>query len=292
MSERIVLEARDLVAGFGSTTVLHGTSLSVREGEVAAVLGLNGAGKSVTMKVLAGLVPARSGTIALDGQPLHDVDAEKRVGRGMAFMTQGRQVFPELTVEENLRLGAYLIRRKDKKRYAAALSNVYERFPRLAERRGQLAGTMSGGEQAILALSRALMSQPRILLIDEPTAGLAPVVVEGFLETLREVNQSGLTMLLVEQNVPFALRLADRAHIMQRGRIVYESDVATLDHDEMVRYLGIGRLLAPTVAAASGKAHTNGRVKSAPAKKPARTKRARTTGTAKAPAPARRRKTP
>ncbi|MCA1832101.1 MAG: ABC transporter ATP-binding protein [Actinomycetota bacterium] len=262
---RVVLEARDLKAGFGSTTVLHGTSLIVREGEVAAVLGLNGAGKSVTMKVLAGLVPVWKGTIMLDGEEIQNVEAEQRVGLGLVSMTQGRQVFPDLSVEQNLRLGAYLSRKRNRRRYGTNLESMYERFPRLAERRKQLAGTMSGGEQAILALARALMAEPKVLLIDEPTAGLAPVVVEGFLETLREINASGLTMLLVEQNVPFALRLAKHAHIMQRGRIVYESEVDSMDHQAMVRYLGIGRLLAPTVAAAG--ASTNGR---APAKGKAR----------------------
>lgn len=251
-----MLAAEDLRAGFGSTTVLHGVDLEVREGECAAILGLNGAGKSVTMKVLAGIVPAWAGRVTLDGAPITGLEAEARVGRGVAFMTQGRQVFPALTVEENIRLGAYLLRKRNRAQYAPSLAAVYERFPRLAERREQLAGTMSGGEQAILALARALIAAPRVLLIDEPTAGLAPVIIETFLETLRQLNAEGLTMLLVEQNVPFALRLAQRAHIMQRGQIVYASDVATIDRDAMVRHLGIGRLLAPTVDAAG--ASTNG----------------------------------
>ncbi len=259
MTDRpVVLEADDLRAGFGSTTVLHGTSFAVRQGEIAAILGLNGAGKSVTMKVLSGVVPCWKGRVLLNGREVQNLTAEQRVGRGLALMTQGRQVFPDLSVEENLRLGAYLLRRRDRAGYAAALASVYERFPRLAERRRQAAGTMSGGEQAILALARALMSRPKILLIDEPTAGLAPIIVEQFLETLREVNESGLTMLLVEQNVPFALRLAHRAHIMQRGRIVYESETASMDHDAMVRYLGIGRLLTPAVHAGGDAAPPNG----------------------------------
>jgi branched-chain amino acid transport system ATP-binding protein len=265
----VVLAANGLRAGFGSTTVLHGTSIEVREGEIAAILGLNGAGKSVTMKVLAGLVPAWDGTITLAGREIQRLEAEQRVGAGMAFMTQGRQVFPDLTVEENLRLGAYLLRKRDRSAYATELASLYERFPRLAERRTQPAGTMSGGEQAILALARALISRPKILLIDEPTAGLAPVVVEGFLEALREVNATGLTMLLVEQNVPFALALAHRAHIMQRGRIVYSSDVETIDHDAMVRYLGIGRLLAPAVTSSAPPASSNGAARKAPRKRAA-----------------------
>ena len=273
MTTNVVLSAADLRAGFGSTTVLHGVDLAVEAGECAAILGLNGAGKSVTMKVLAGIVEAWAGEITLNGEPVKNLEAEERVGRGMAFMTQGRQVFPALTVEENIRLGAYLLRRRDKAAYAGALAEMYERFPRLAERRGQQAGTMSGGEQAILALARALISGPKILLIDEPTAGLAPVVIETFLETLRALNAEGLTMLLVEQNVPFALRLAGRVHIMQRGRIVSRSDVATIDREELVRTLGIGRLLAASIGDAAEKVLANGAAKS---RRPVRTTRKKT----------------
>jgi branched-chain amino acid transport system ATP-binding protein len=255
-SRPVVLAVEDLRAGFGSTTVLHGVDLEVHEGECAAILGLNGAGKSVTMKVLAGIVPAWAGRIILNEEPISRLEAEARVGRGLSFMTQGRQVFPALTVEENIRLGAYLLRKRNRAEYPKRLAEIFERFPRLAERREQLAGTMSGGEQAILALARALIAGPKVLLIDEPTAGLAPVIIETFLETLQQLNAEGLTMLLVEQNVPFALRLAQRAHIMQRGTIVYASDVATIDRDAMVAHLGIGRLLAPTVDAAG--ASTNG----------------------------------
>jgi branched-chain amino acid transport system ATP-binding protein len=245
-----LLDVTDVRAGFGSNAVLHGVTMQVREGEIAGVLGLNGAGKSVTMKVLAGVVPMWSGSVALEGRDIGTLSAEERVGCGIGHVPQGRQVFPDLTVEQNLRLGAYMLRRRDRRRYAPALERTFERFPRLAERRKQYAGTLSGGEQAILALARALMSGPKLLFIDEPTAGLAPVAIERFVETLREVNSSGVAMLLVEQNVPFALRLAHRIHIMQRGRIVYEADVASLDQESMIRYLGIGRLLTASVAAA------------------------------------------
>ena len=248
-----LLETDGVRAGFGSNAVLHGVTLSVRDGEIAAVLGLNGAGKSVTMKVLAGVVPSWGGRIALSGEDINGLTAEQRVGRRIGHVPQGRQVFPDLTVEQNLRLGAYMLRRRNRRAYGPALARTYERFPRLGERRKQLAGTLSGGEQAVLALARALMSEPKLLFIDEPTAGLAPIVIESFLETLKEVNASGVSMLLVEQNVPFALRLAHRVHIMQRGRIVYESETATLDQDAMIRYLGIGRLLSPGVVAAGGK---------------------------------------
>lgn len=259
---RPLLVADEITSGFGSTKILHGVNLTVNEGECAAILGLNGAGKSVTMKVLAGLVPSWTGTITLDEARIEKTEVEQRVARGMAFMTQGRQVFADLTVEENIRLGAYMLRRRNRSEYPAALADVFTRFPRLAERRKQAAGTMSGGEQAMLALARALISKPKILLIDEPTAGLAPIAVEGFIETLKEVRKTGLTMLLVEQNVPFALALADRANIMQRGQIVYSSDVAGIDRDAMMGYLGIGRLLTPKVDAAAA-----ARKKAAPRRK-------------------------
>lgn len=244
------LQVTGLRAGFGPTTVLHGVDLEVPAGTVAAVLGLNGAGKSVTMKVVAGLVPAWDGTVRLDGEDLTTAEPEDRVGAGVSHVTQGRQLFPELTVEENLRLGAYSLRRRNKARYGAVLDGVYERFPRLRERRGQLAGTMSGGEQAMLAVGRALMAEPRIILIDEPTAGLAPRIVDDLLEILRQVRADGVTMLLVEQHVHFALDLADTVHIMRRGQIVHAAATADLDRERLVSELGIGRLLGAQVDAA------------------------------------------
>lgn len=243
-----VLEVSGLRTGFGANTVLHGVTFEVREGEISAVLGLNGAGKSVTMKTVAGLLPAWDGTVVLDGRDVTADPVEARVVAGMGHVTQGRQIFPELTVEENLRLGGYTLRRRDRERYGAALGDLYERFPRLAERRHQAAGTMSGGEQAMLAVARALVSQPRLLLVDEPSAGLAPAVVEDLYGLLRQVNEDGVTVLLVEQNVAFALDVADRVHIMQRGRIVHEGSVDELDRGELVRHLGIGRLLSGAVA--------------------------------------------
>jgi branched-chain amino acid transport system ATP-binding protein len=238
-----LLSVEGVTAGFGSNTVLHGVSYTVRKGEIAGIFGLNGAGKSVSMKVVAGVVPARSGEVKLSGQSITRLSPEKRVQQGIANVPQGRQVFPGLTVEQNLRLGAYTLRRRDRGRYAQLLESMYERFPVLGTRRGQLAGTMSGGEQASLAVARALMSEPSLVLIDEPSAGLAPIIVEALFETLREVNRTGVTLLLVEQNVTFGLKLVDSAHIMQRGRIVYEGAVASLDRDRVAEYLGIGRLL-------------------------------------------------
>ncbi|MGH2813192.1 MAG: ABC transporter ATP-binding protein, partial [Actinomycetota bacterium] len=212
---RALLEVSDLVAGFGSNTVLHEVSFRVYEGEIAAVLGLNGAGKSVTLKVVGGLIPARSGRVTLEGREITSISAEERVASGMAHVPQGRQVFPELTVEQNLRLGAYALRRREKGRYPAMLTSMYDRFPILADRRNQPAGSLSGGEQAMLAVARALIGEPRLLIVDEASAGLAPVMVEEVFEELKRVNESGVTILLVEQNVSFSLRIADRVHIMQ-----------------------------------------------------------------------------
>ena len=249
----VLLEASGLRSGFGSNTVLHGVSFRVHEGEIAAILGLNGAGKSVTLKVVGGVLPAWSGTLTLEGADITRLGAEDRVTRGMAHVPQGRQVFPELTVEQNLRLGAYTLRRRDKRRYGRVLEGVLERFPILRDRRKQAAGTLSGGEQAMLAVSRALMSEPKLILVDEASAGLAPIMVQELFEMLREVNRSGVTILLVEQNVTFSLRIADRAHIMQRGRIVYDGDVPSLDQAKVAEYLGVGRLLGAGMTAAAEK---------------------------------------
>lgn len=248
MSEPL-LQVQGLRAGFGAHAVLHGVELEVRRGEIAAILGLNGAGKSVTIKVIGGIVPAWDGQVVLNGEDVTGRTVEQRVHAGMAHVPQGRQLFPELSVEENLRLGGYTIRRRDKPRYTEVLESLYDRFPRLHERRGQLAGTLSGGEQAMLAVARALVSEPELLLIDEPSAGLAPSIVEDVFELLQRVNDDGVTILLVEQNVPFALDVADRAHIMQKGRIVHAAPVDELDRAELVSYLGIGRLLASSVGA-------------------------------------------
>ena len=249
-SSPAALTVADLRTGFGANTVLHGVEFTVGEGEIVAILGLNGAGKSVTMKTIAGVVPTWAGDVTLFGSPITHLGIEDRVARGIAHVTQGRQVFPELTVEENIRLGGYLMRRKDKGRYTRNVLALYERFPRLGERRHQAAGTLSGGEQAMLALARALVSEPRLMLIDEPTAGLAPVIVDEIADALRAVKRDGVTILLVEQHVPFALGLADKALIMQRGTIVYEEAVGDIDHETMVQALGIGRLLTVPAAKA------------------------------------------
>ena len=249
MSERdVLLSVDEVTAGFGVTTVLHGLSLEVRRGEVAGVFGLNGAGKSVSMKVVAGIVPAWSGRIRFKGDDITRLAAEERVERGMAHVPQGRQVFAALSVEENLRLGAYTLRRRDRSRYDGVLDGVFDRFPLLAERRTQIAGTMSGGQQAALAVGRALMAEPELILVDEPSAGLSPMAVQDLFGTLRTVAQSGVTMLLVEQNVAFGLQVVDTVNVLQTGRVVHSGPVRGLDQHELARLLGIGRLLGAGVA--------------------------------------------
>lgn len=237
----LVLE--DVTAGFGATTVLHGISFSVPRGSIAGVFGLNGAGKSVTMKTIAGAVPARSGRILLDGQDVTGLSPEKRVALGMGHVPQGRQVFPQLTVEENLRLGAYTLRRNDKSRYPGALESVFARFPVLRDRRNQLAGTMSGGQQASLSVGRALINEPSLILVDEPSAGLSPVAQLELNEVLQTVAETGVTMVLVEQNIAFGLSLVDTAHLLQTGVVVHSSPVDELDDDTLATHLGIGKVL-------------------------------------------------
>jgi branched-chain amino acid transport system ATP-binding protein len=243
-----VLEVRGVTAGFGATTVLHGVDLAVPPGSVAGVFGLNGAGKSVTMKVLAGIVPVRSGTVTFLGRDITATSPEERVRMGMAHVPQGRQVFAALSVEQNLRLGAYSLRRRDRGRYDPVLAGVYDRFPLLAERRTQVAGTMSGGQQAALAVARSLMSEPKLILVDEPSAGLSPMAVQELFATLREVARTGVTMVLVEQNVAFGLQLVDTVNVLQVGRIVHTGPVEGLDQEALAGYLGIGRLLGAGIA--------------------------------------------
>ena len=244
----VVLSVEGVTAGFGVTTVLHGVDLEVRQGEVAGVFGLNGAGKSVTMKVLAGIVPARSGVVSFLGRDITDASPEERVRRGMAHVPQGRQVFGALTVEQNLRLGAYTLRQRDRSKYQAVLDGVFDRFPLLAERRTQVSGTMSGGQQAALAVARSLMSEPTLILVDEPSAGLSPMAVQELFGTLKDVARTGVTMVLVEQNVAFGLQLVDHVNVLQVGRVVHRGPVAGLDQEALAGYLGIGRLLGAGIS--------------------------------------------
>jgi branched-chain amino acid transport system ATP-binding protein len=253
VSTQTLLRLDGVRAGFGAQTIIHGVSLDVPEGQVTGIFGLNGAGKSVLLKVIAGVVPAWAGHVRLGDVEITSMLPEKRVALGMAHVPQGRQVFGSLSVEQNLRVGAYTLRRRDKSSYDDRLAQVFETFPRLAERRRQPAGTLSGGEQAMLAVGRALINDPKIILIDEPSAGLAPSVVEDLLDVLLQVRALGLTMLLVEQNIRFGLRLADSACLLQKGRIVYSGPTRDLDQERLATYLGVGRLLSDDLSVGLGR---------------------------------------
>lgn len=238
-----LLEVRDLVTGFGANQVLNGLDLEVEAGTVAVLLGLNGAGKSVALKTISGLQPAWCGSIRFEDRELVRMEAEDRVRAGVGLVLQAKAVFAQLTVAENLRLGGAIVH--DRRRAAETLDRVYAIYPRLQERSGQVAGKLSGGEQAMLAVGRALMAGPRLLLVDEPSAGLSPLMVEVLGQTLRQVRESGTTLLLVEQNVGFGLELADEAFVLEKGRVVYRGRAAALDMAQVSALLGIGQLLAP-----------------------------------------------
>ena len=233
-----LLEVRALSAGYGSTQVLHGVGLEVAEGGITTVLGANGAGKTTLLRALCGMIRS-SGQVRLRGQVISGRATEDIVRQGVAHVPDGRGTFLDLTTEENLRLGAYT--RKDKKRVAEDFERLFEYFPRLRERRHQQAGTLSGGEQQMLALSRALMLRPRLLLLDEPSFGLAPLVVQDIFRIMRRINQEeGVSMLLVEQNATLALDLADHVYLLETGRVVVSGPSSVIRNDEAVRrsYLG------------------------------------------------------
>ncbi len=233
-----MLEIKDLEVGFGGITALKGISLSVADGEVVTLIGANGAGKTTTLRTVSGLVKPRTGRILVDGQDITRLSAQARVKRGLVQVPEGRRVFPQMSVLENLELGAYL--RKDAKAVAADLDDVFARFPRLADRRKQNAGTLSGGEQQMLAIGRALMSRPRILLLDEPSMGLAPLLVQEIFSIISEINEAGTTVLLVEQNANMALQIAHRGYVLETGRIVLAGTAAELTSTDEVKraYLG------------------------------------------------------
>ena len=223
----VLLEVDAIESGYGKKTVLQGVTLRVHEGEVVAVLGHNGAGKSTTLKTILGLLPARAGAVRFAGQPWANGDPVENVRRGMALVPQGRGVFPDLTVIENLMLGAYT--RRDAQSNAARLKEVIELFPMLDERRAQRAGTLSGGQQQMVAVGMALMPRPRLMMMDEPSIGLAPVLVQRVLETARQINRRfGTAIILVEQNIKTALSVADRAYVMKSGRVVLEKPAGEL----------------------------------------------------------------
>jgi branched-chain amino acid transport system ATP-binding protein len=233
-----MLSVRALEAGYGSIEVLRKLSLEVPTGKIVALLGGNGAGKTTTMRAIAGLLPARGGEILLDGAPVHRLPAHKVFQRGIALVAQGRELFPEMTVRENLELGALAApTRRDSGRL---IDEIFARFPRLGERADQRAASLSGGEQQMLATGRALMSKPTVLLLDEPTTGLAPIIVNELQRIILELNRAGQTILVVEQNVRLALAVAHHVYVMRQGAIVMDRPAGELaGSDEMFRaYLG------------------------------------------------------
>ncbi len=233
-----LLEINDLHVNYGMITALKGISFEVNEGEVIALIGANGAGKTTTLHALTGLIPAKSGSIKLNGKELTKVPAHKIVEMGMAHVPEGRRIFQQLSVLDNLKLGAYT--RKDKANIEKDLQMVYDRFPRLAERKSQIAGTLSGGEQQMLAMGRALMSNPKIIVMDEPSMGLSPILVSEIFDIITSIRKDGTTVLLVEQNAKKALAIADRAYVLETGSIVLSGKASDLINDESIKkaYLG------------------------------------------------------
>ena len=234
-----MLELRDLTVSYGAITALHGISIKVEAGSIVTLVGSNGAGKSTTLRAISGLVRAKSGEIFYEDQPITNMPPHRIVGRGIAQSPEGRMVFANLTVKENLRMGAYL--RKDKANFGKDLDFIYGIFPRLKERAKQTAGTLSGGEQQMLAIGRALMSKPKLLLLDEPSLGIAPLLTKTIFEQIVAVNQElKLTILLVEQNANLALEISHRGYVLETGRILLEDTAEALRQDPKVReaYLG------------------------------------------------------
>lgn len=238
MSE--MLKVSDLHVYYGSIHAVKGVSFEVHEGEVVTLIGANGAGKSTILNTVSGLLHPRSGSILFHEKNLHGVPAHKLVGMGLAQVPEGRHVFLQMTVQENLEMGAYIRSGKESTAIAEDLEKVFVRFPRLKERRKQVAGTLSGGEQQMLAIGRALMSRPKMLLLDEPSMGLAPIMVQEIFNCITEVNKEGTTVLLVEQNAKMALSISNRAYVLETGGIYLEGDAAGLLDNEQVKqaYLG------------------------------------------------------
>ncbi|WP_407564251.1 ABC transporter ATP-binding protein [Streptomyces sp. 184] len=233
-----LLQVEDLKVAYGKIEAVKGISFSVQSGEVVTLIGTNGAGKTTTLRTLSGLLKPSGGKIFFDGRPLNGVGAHKIVAMGLAHSPEGRRLFPRLTITENLQLGAFL--RKDTAGIEQDIKMCYDLFPILGERRKQAAGTLSGGEQQMLAMGRALMSRPKLLMLDEPSMGLSPIMMQKIMETIRELKSQGTTILLVEQNAQAALSIADHGHVMEVGKIVLSGTGEELLHDESVRkaYLG------------------------------------------------------
>ena len=233
-----MLKIENIEVCYGFIKAIKGVSFEVEKGEIIALIGSNGAGKTTILHTITGLISPKSGKITFEGKDLTKTPAHKILGMGMAHVPEGRRIFQELTVFENLKLGAYILR--DKKQIEKNLEYVYEHFPRLKERKNQLAGTLSGGEQQMLAMGRALMSNPKIILMDEPSMGLSPILVSEIFNIIKEVSADGTTVLLVEQNAKKALSIANRAYVLETGKIVLEGDAKELMNDEQVKkaYLG------------------------------------------------------
>ena len=232
-----LLKVRDIHVYYGAIHAIKGISLEVNEGEIVTLIGANGAGKSTTLNTIAGLLKPRQGGIAFAGMPVEGTGASKMVYKGLSLCPEGRRIFQQMTVRENLEMGAFSRPNEETEK---SMEQVYEFFPRLKEREKQIAGTLSGGEQQMLAMGRALMSKPRLMMLDEPSMGLAPILVEQIFEIIRDMNAAGTTILLVEQNAQMALSVANRAYVMETGRITMEGDADDLMHDDNVRkaYLG------------------------------------------------------
>lgn len=235
-----MLQIKKLNVFYGAIHALHDISIEVPQGEIVTLIGANGAGKTSTLRAISGLTPAKTGEIIYDGKSIRGIDASKLVGRGMSHVPEGRRIFANLTVLENLELGAYI--RKDKAGIKKDMEIVFDKFPRLKERVNQPGGTLSGGEQQMLAIGRALMVKPKLLLLDEPSMGLAPLVVKDIFNIIVEINKSGTTVLLVEQNAYMALSIAHHAYVLETGRIVMDGLASELLKDDSIRnaYLGEG----------------------------------------------------
>ena len=235
--EKTLLKVNDIHVYYGSIHAIKGVSFDVNEGEIVTLIGANGAGKSTTLNTVAGLLKPRTGSISFEGKDITGLSASKVVSLGMALCPEGRRVFQQMTVKENLEMGGYS---RPPQEIPASLENVFSRFPRLKEREKQIAGTLSGGEQQMLAMGRALMSKPKLLMLDEPSMGLAPILVEQIFDIVKELNDAGTTILLVEQNAQMALSIADRAYVLGTGRITISGGAAEVLADDRVRaaYLG------------------------------------------------------
>ena len=228
-----ILEVKDLEVYYGVIQAIKGISFEVNQGEIIALIGANGAGKTTTLQTITGLIPAKAGKIIYEGSDITRIPSHKLVAMGMAHVPEGRRVFAQLTVLQNLKLGAYT--RKDKREIEETLQSIYKRFPRLEERKNQPAGTLSGGEQQMLAMGRALMSHPRLIVMDEPSMGLSPIYVNEIFDIIKEINDSGTTVLLVEQNAKKALSIAHKAYVLETGKIVLSGDAKELMNDDSVK---------------------------------------------------------